>query len=54
MLACFLMYPGFSLHDELRKLVQDGAFSPMDVLRIATSNVAAFYRKEKEFGSIEP
>jgi imidazolonepropionase-like amidohydrolase len=48
-----LMYPGFSLHDELRKLVRDLNFSPMEVLRIATSNVAAFYGEEAHYGTIE-
>jgi predicted amidohydrolase len=48
-----LMYPGFSLHDELRKLVDDAGLSPSDALRAATYNLAAFYGKEGEFGSIE-
>ncbi len=52
--AVVLTYPGFSLHDELRKLVEDVGFSPMAVLGMATFNMAAFYRKEAEFGSIEP
>jgi imidazolonepropionase-like amidohydrolase len=47
------MYPGFSLHDELRKLVLDAGFTPMEVLRVATSNVAAFYGDETQFGAIE-
>ncbi len=51
--AVLLMYPGFSLHDELQKLVLDAGFTPMDVLRIATSNVAAFYGEETQFGAIE-
>lgn len=51
--AVLLMYPGFSLHDELRKLVRDVGFTPMEVLRIATSNVAAFYGEETQFGGIE-
>jgi imidazolonepropionase-like amidohydrolase len=48
-----LMYPGFSLHDELQKMVQDFGFTPMQVLRIATSNVPEFYREEQRFGAIE-
>jgi len=48
-----LMYPGFSLHDELRKLVRDLNFTPMEVLRIATSNVAAFYGEEAHYGTME-
>jgi hypothetical protein len=50
--AVLLMYPGFSLHDELQKLVRDLGFTPMEVLRIATSNVAAFYGQEQQFGAI--
>jgi imidazolonepropionase-like amidohydrolase len=30
--AVLLMYPGFSLHDELQKLVRDLGFTPMEVL----------------------
>jgi imidazolonepropionase-like amidohydrolase len=51
--AVVLMYPGFSLHDELQKLVRDFGFTPMEVLRIATSNVAAFYGEQQQFGAIE-
>jgi len=47
------MYPGFSLHDELQKMVQDFGFTPMEVLRIATSNVAAFYGEKHQFGALE-
>ena len=48
-----LMYPGFSLHDELQKMVQDFGFTPMEVLRIATSNVPEFYGEEQRFGAID-
>jgi hypothetical protein len=51
--AVLLMYPGFSLHDELRKLAEDAHLPANEVLRAATSNMSAFYRKEHEFGSIE-
>lgn len=47
-----LMYPGFSLHDELRKLVRDLGFTAMQALQIATSNVASFYDQEPQFGAI--
>jgi predicted amidohydrolase len=52
--AVVLMYPGFSLHDELQQLVRSFGFTPMEVLRIATSNVAAFYGEQQQFGGIEP
>jgi imidazolonepropionase-like amidohydrolase len=48
------MYPGFSLHDELALLVRDVGFRPMEALRIATANPAAFYGAERQFGSVEP
>jgi imidazolonepropionase-like amidohydrolase len=48
-----LMYPGFSLHDELQKMVQDFGFTSIEVLRIATSNVPGFYGEEQRFGAIE-
>jgi Amidohydrolase family len=51
--AVLLMYPGFSLHDELRKFVRDLGFTPMEVLHIATSNVASFYGEEQQFGALE-
>ena len=44
---------GFSLHDELQKMVRDFGFTPMEVLRIATSNVPEFYGQEQQFGAIE-
>lgn len=52
--AVMLMYPGFSLHDELQKLVHDIGFTPMQVLKIATSNVASFYKEEDRYGAIAP
>lgn len=48
-----LMYPGFSLHDELQKLVEIVGFSPMDALRVATSGPAAYFGRTSEFGSLE-
>lgn len=46
------LYPGFSLHDELEKLVEAG-LSPAESLQTATVNPAKFFGKEKEFGTIE-
>jgi hypothetical protein len=51
--AVVLMYPGFSLHDELQKMVRDFGFTPMETLRIATSNVPEFYGEEQQSGAIE-
>ena len=47
------MIPGFSLHDELIRLVADG-LSPMDALRAATINPARFLRRLRSTGTIAP
>jgi imidazolonepropionase-like amidohydrolase len=49
-----LLYPGFGMHDELAKLVEHVAFSPMDALRSATYDAAAFHNACEKFGSIAP
>jgi hypothetical protein len=46
------IFPGFSLHDELEKLVEAG-LSPAEALQAATVNPAIFFGREKEFGTIE-
>lgn len=46
------MYPGFALHDELAKLVEHAAFTPMEALRAATYDAAGFHGSEKKYGSI--
>lgn len=45
------IFPGFSLHDELEKLVEAG-LSPTGALQAATINPAKFFDKSKEQGSI--
>lgn len=52
--AVMLVYPGFSLHTELRKLVQHLGFVPMEALRSATTTPAAYFKQETKFGSVEP
>jgi len=47
-LGVAFMYPGFSLHDELEFLVQRIGVRPLDALRAATVNPAAFFAKEKD------
>ena len=39
-LGVSLVYPGFSVHDELRLLVDELKLSPLDALRAATVNPA--------------
>ncbi len=48
------MYPGFSMHDEMEKLVGDVGFTPMEVLQIGTDGVAGFYGARKSFGAPQP
>jgi len=45
-------FPGFSLHDELRLLVQAG-LTPLAALQSATLNPARFLGREKDLGTIE-
>jgi imidazolonepropionase-like amidohydrolase len=47
------IFPGFSLHEELQRLVAAG-FTPLEALQTATLNPARFFRMEDQFGSIEP
>ena len=44
--------PGFSLHDELRLLVESG-LTPMEALQSATLNPAKFFNQLASFGSVE-
>ena len=44
--------PGISLHEELAALVQAG-LSPIDALKTATTNPAAYFNLEKELGGIK-
>jgi hypothetical protein len=46
-------FPGFSLHDELGLLVEAG-LTPVQALRAATLNPAAFLGQEKTAGTIHP
>lgn len=45
-------FAGFSLHDELRLLVEAG-FTPMEALQTATINPARFLGMEKTLGTVE-
>lgn len=45
------MIPGFSLHDELARLVADG-FTPLQALQAATINPARFFRATDTTGSV--
>jgi Amidohydrolase family len=47
------VYPGFSLHDELKALVRAG-LSPAEALRTATINPARYWNRAHELGGIGP
>ena len=46
------VYPGFSLHDELKLFVEAG-FSELEALQTATLNPAIFVEREDELGTVE-
>ena len=46
-----MVFPGFSLHDELGLLVEAG-LSPMDALRAATTVPAEYLRRSTDFGGL--
>jgi imidazolonepropionase-like amidohydrolase len=48
-----LIYPGFSLHDELELLVSEAGLTPMEVLVSATRQPAEFFGIESSLGTIE-
>ncbi|HUE90351.1 MAG TPA: amidohydrolase family protein [Vicinamibacterales bacterium] len=49
-----LVYPGWSLHDELMLLVEYAGLSPLQALQTATRNAAWFFGEADEFGTVEP
>lgn len=49
---CKQVYPGFSLHDEL-KILNDAGFSPLQALQTATLNPAIFLDRLDEYGTID-
>jgi imidazolonepropionase-like amidohydrolase len=48
-----LIYPGFSLHDELEALVREGGLTPFEALQAATKNPPYFFNLQNEIGTIE-
>jgi imidazolonepropionase-like amidohydrolase len=49
-----LIYPGFSLHDELELLVSEGGLTPRQALWAATTGPATFFGRERELGRVAP
>jgi predicted amidohydrolase len=52
--AVLLIWPGFSLHDELRLLVEQVGLTPMEALISATRFPAEFFGMQETLGTIEP
>jgi len=46
-------FPGFSLHDELARLVEAG-LSPMEALQTATLNPARYFDRLQDVGTVQP
>jgi len=46
------IFPGFSLHEELQRLVAAG-FTPLEALQTATLNPARFFKMEDQLGTVE-
>ncbi len=51
--ATLLIYPGFSLHDELQLLVKDVGLTPMEAIVSATRYPAEFFGIQNTLGTIE-
>jgi imidazolonepropionase-like amidohydrolase len=49
-----LVFPGFSVADELELLVIEGRLTTLQSLRTATSNVAKWMHAENDFGTVAP
>jgi imidazolonepropionase-like amidohydrolase len=49
-----LVYPGFGLHEELRRLVDDAELTPRDALWSATVGPARFARLDDRLGTLSP
>lgn len=47
-----LVYPGWSLHDELALLVRDAGLTPLQALQTATRNVGEFFAASDLFGTV--
>lgn len=48
-----LVYPGWSLHDELVLLVEYAGLSSLHAIQAATLNAARFFGEAEEFGTVE-
>ncbi len=48
-----MIYPGFSLHDELQLFVSDLGLTPMEALMSATRHPAEFFGMQDSLGTVE-
>lgn len=51
--ATLLIYPGYSLHDELQLLVKEVGLTPMEAIVSATRYPAEFFGMQKTLGTSE-
>jgi len=51
--AVLLIWPGYSLHDELRLLVDDAGLTPMEAIISATRSPAEFFGMDGSLGTIQ-
>jgi imidazolonepropionase-like amidohydrolase len=51
--AVLLIWPGFSLHDELRLFVQQIGMTPMQAIISATRSPAEFFGMQDSLGTVE-
>jgi hypothetical protein len=49
-----LVYPGFSLHEELAMLVEKGGFSPAQAIEASTLQPARLLGEDKDLGTVQP
>lgn len=49
-----MIFPGFSLHEELQLLVEQAGMTPLQALQSATRNPPMFFGMQDDLGTIEP
>lgn len=49
-----LIFPGFSVHEELQLLVEHAGMTPLEALQTATRNPPIFFGMQAELGTIQP
>jgi imidazolonepropionase-like amidohydrolase len=49
-----MVFPGFSIHEELQLLVEHAGMTPLEALQTATRNPPMFFGMQDEIGTIQP